>query len=166
MSAADGDFLALRSVGNTDLDPDADGISIGARLFDLQGHPVARRSEAPGRAEPGVAPDLGRGRTIDDDEVKEAVQVEIGKRAAPAFRGAVDTRFARRFPEGAVRLAEQQVVGVALGEILHGLDVALGDKEINETVVVDVIELGVPTGRRQYVIARMGAMSGDSRFVC
>jgi hypothetical protein len=48
--------------------------------------------------------------------------------------------------ERAVRLAEQEVARILRGEIGHGLDVAFGDEQVDEAVVVHVLEIRVPSG--------------------
>jgi hypothetical protein len=88
--------------------------------------------------------------------------------AAPRPRCVVeDAGLVGRLFERPVGLAEEQVVRVLLGEVRLGADVALGDEQVDEAVVVDVLELGVPGGRGQHVAAgeRLGrgdaALEGD-----
>ena len=58
--------------------------------------------------------------------------------------------------EGLVPLAEQQVVGIVGGKIRHGLDIALGDEQVEQAVIVEVGELAVPAGRGPHVAAGIG----------
>ena len=97
---------------------------------------------------------------VDDDEVEQPVEVEIDDGAAPAPLEADDPRLLGTLDERAVGLAEQQVVGVTHRVVLLGLDVALGDEQVEEPVVVDVGELGVPGRGRQHVAAGERAMGG------
>ena len=64
------------------------------------------------------------------------------------------------FDERAVGLADQQVARVTSGVVRLGVDVALGDEQVDEAVVVDVLELGVPRGRGQ---RRRRPHTGDVR---
>ena len=102
-----------------------------------------------------VAPEFGRFASVDDDEVDAAVEIEIGKRRAARGLDAGDPGRVALFDESAVGLLHQQVVGVGHGEIRHLVDIALGDEQVDEAVIVDILELGMPAGlglapRRRY----------------
>jgi hypothetical protein len=58
--------------------------------------------------------------------------------------------------------SDQQVARVPRGEVLLGLDVALGDEQIDDPVVVDVLELGMPCRRGQGIAARVGTRRGHA----
>jgi hypothetical protein len=95
------------------------------------------------------------------------VQVEVGH-GGPATTGVVeDAGLVGLLLECPVELAQQEVVRVLLIEVGLGVDVALGNEEIDEAVVVDVHRLGMPGSRPKHVSAdeRLGcghaALEGD-----
>ena len=91
------------------------------------------------------------------------VEVEVDERGAPRPLEADDARRLRAFDERAVGVADQEVVRVAGGVVGLRLDVALADEQVEEAVVVDVLELGVPRRRREHVATRERAVGGDAR---
>ena len=44
----------------------------------------------------------------------------------------------------------------------HRFDIALGDEQVGESVVVDVLELGVPAGRRHHIVPDEGSVRGHA----
>ena len=140
--------------------PMASTLGAGWRRRTAAHEPIgAGRSPSP-RAD--VAPELGRRGAVDDDEVEQPVEVEVddGRAARPLV--AHDPRRLGALHERAVGLPDQQVVRIAGGVPLLGLDVALGDEQVGHAVVVDVGELVVPRRRRQDVAAGERAVGRDA----
>ena len=98
---------------------------------------------------------------VDDDEVEQPIEVEVDERRAACPLVADDAGRLGTFDERAVGLPDEQVAGVACGVAGLVLDIALGDEQIGEGVVVDVGELGVPGGGREHVAAGVRAVGGD-----
>ena len=67
----------------------------------------------------------------------------------------------RPFDERAVGLADQQVARIAGRVAGLRVDVALADEQVDEAVVVDVLELRVPGGRREHVPTHERALRRD-----
>ena len=59
-------------------------------------------------------------------------------------------------------LSDQQVARVLRREVRLRLDVALGDEQVDEPVVVDVLELGMPCRRGQGIAARVRTRRGHA----
>ena len=57
---------------------------------------------------------------------------------------------------------QEELAGVLHGVVGHGLDVALGHVQVQEAVVVDVVELGVPGRGGQTLAARGGLGRADA----
>ena len=60
-----------------DRGPRADGIDVRHRLVEIDREPVAHRCRARGIADPDIAPQCGAALAVDDDEVQQAVEVEV-----------------------------------------------------------------------------------------
>src|SRR5690606_38858077 len=134
--------LSFHEMGTEpDLDPGTDRIGVGAVLSQRHSEPAAGLSS-------DVVPYPGGPSSIHDHDVQAAVAVEVDHGTASAAFHVQEPRLGGRLDEGAVGLAEKEVVGVAGGGLRHLLYVALGDEEVHEAVVVDVLELGMPGGRR------------------
>ena len=132
--------------------------------FDLE--PVAERLvAAPGRLGAEIAEEAHRRLAVDHDEVEHAVHVEVDRRAAAALARQRDAGGLADLGEGLVPLAEQQVVGIVGGEIGHRFDIALGDEQVEQAVIVEVGKLAVPAGRRPHVAAGIGARRGDAHGI-
>ena len=159
---ADRDLVDGGAVVDAGLHPGADGVRVGRRLTQAQRRPGAHRRRPFGIAGADVAPELGGCRTVDDDEVEQAVEVEVDDGGAARPLVPHDPGLGGCLHERAVTPAEQQVVGIAGRVTDLGLDVALGDEQVGQAVVVDVGELVVPRRRRQHVAADEGAVGGDS----
>ena len=84
--------------------------------------------------------------------------------SAAAAGGAVigDAGLVAGLDELAVRRLQQQVVRVLRGEVRHLVDVALGDEQVDEAVIVHVVELGMPGGAGPKVVAGIGAVRGHA----
>ena len=71
------------------------------------------------------------------------------------------------FGEFAVPPADQQIVRVDRGEVLHLLHIALGEEEIQQPVIVEIGKLGMPAGGRFQVgafirpVCRRATVIGD-----
>ena len=66
--------------------------------------------------------------------------------------------------ERTVGLTEEQIVGVSHRVVRLRFDIALGDEEVQKTVVVDISELGVPRRRRQDVVARVWSVGSGAEL--
>jgi hypothetical protein len=64
--------------------------------------------------------------------------------------------------ECAVGKLQEQIVGIPDGEVGHLPHIALGDEEIDEAVIIDVLELRVPGRAGQDLAARIGAVGGHA----
>ena len=146
------------------LHPRPDGVDVRRRLAETNCDPCAHRLRVVGAASTDVAPQRHRLDAVDDDKVEQAVEVEIDDGTAPPPLEADDPRLLSTLDERAVRLAEQEIVGVTHRVVLLGLDVALDDEQVEEPVVVDVPELGVPGRGREHVSAGERAMGGGPTF--
>ena len=61
-------------------------------------------------------------------------------------------------------VTQQQVVRIKCCEVRHLFDIALGDKQVEQTVVVYVIEFCMPAGRRFKVITDIRSVCGCTFF--
>src|SRR3954469_21758572 len=161
VAAADRDLPPLDQVADPDHDGGADRVHVRGRRPKAHGQPVAGiarggdspaggvRAPARGRGSdgPGVPPDPHRRSVERFDEVEAAVEVEVGDGgAAPAIE-VEDPGLVGHLDERAIGLAEKQVARVASGVGRVRADVALRDEEVDEAVVIDILEGGMP-GRR------------------
>ena len=160
--AADGHLVLLGSVADSHLDPRADGVDVGRRLTEPDSDPVAHRRRRVSGAGADVAPHRHRLDAVDDDEIEQPVEVEVDEGGAAGPVVADDPGVLGALDEGAVGLPDQQVARITRGVALLGLDVALGDEQVGERVVVDIGELGVPGGGRQDVTAGVGPGGGGA----
>ena len=159
MAAADGQLTPPRRAARPELDDRADRVDVRRRLPDPERDPVGRALVAAlDRAD--VAPQAHRRAVRRLDKVESAVDVEVDERRPAAAVEAHDPRDVGDLAERAFRLAEQEVARVLHGEVGHVDHVALRDVQVDEAVVVDVVELGVPGRRRQVRIAS-GERLGD-----
>ena len=110
----------------------------------------------------GIAPELRRGIAVDDHHVDQPVEVEIGERRTPRLLDAGDAGLVAGFRELAVALLQQQVVGILHREVGHVPDIALGDEQIDEAVIVHVLELRMPGRAGLQVFADIGPVRGDA----
>ena len=133
-------------VAKPQLDPRANGVPIGTRLSELDCDPIAHRSRLRRYAQPDVAQQHDVLSAVHLDQVEHPVEVEIRKRGTPGTGEAEKAGGFCTFGEGSVLVAQEQVIRVIRRRLDHGLDVAFGNEEVDEPVVVDVLELGVPGG--------------------
>ena len=110
----------------------------------------------------GVAPQLCAFPTVHDDQIQQAVQIEIRQSRAAGRGETGDACRLARFLELAVAGLQQQIVGVLHRKVRHLRDIALGDEQIHQAVIVDVFELRVPGRAGVPIAARVGAMRGDA----
>ena len=136
--------------------------TLGAGCSQAHGEPVPGRNGTVGVAPPDVPPHLHGLAPVHHDEVEHPVQVEIDHSGAAGPFEADDAGILSRLRERAVGAAEEEVAGVAAGVVDLGFDVALRHEQIDESVVVDVLELGVPRGRREHVTAHGGPLRGHA----
>ena len=162
VTAADGHLVDRRAIADARLDPRPDGVDVGSRLEQAHGDPRSHRLRTGGVAAAGVPPHRHRRGPVDHHEIEQAVEVEIDEGGATCTVVADDPGVLGALGERAVGLADEQVAGVARGVSLLGLDVALGDEQVREAVVVDVGELGVPGRRRQHVAAGERSVGGGA----
>ena len=147
-SAPDG-----RCVADLDLDPGADRVAVRAQLGEADGQPV------PGRGAIGAAPStpvLRQSRTGASKNTSTRSGRPSRLKSARARRDRGRSRRCRppaRLAECAIGLAEKEVGRVSCRVVGLLIDVALRHEEVHEPIVVDVLELGVPGGRRQRVPA-------------
>ena len=134
----------------------------GAGLLKPQRDPVALLPRLLGVTPPDVAPQLDVLAPVDHDEVEHAVEVQVDERGATTTLESDDASGLRPLDERAVGTTQQEVVRIAMGVVDLGLDVPLGDEQVDEAVVVDVRELGVPRGRWQHVAARVRPLGRDA----
>src|SRR5512145_2093230 len=148
MASPDGDLRLEDPVADADLDPGADGVDVGRRLAEVEGYPVAHRPRAGFVAPAHVSPEPDVLPSGDLDQVEHPVEVEVGQ-CGPSRSGEVhDPGLRRRLGEGPVRVAQQQVAGVSYRIAGLLLDIPLRHEQIDQGVVVDVGELGMPGRRR------------------
>ena len=69
---------------------------------------------------------------VDDDEIEQPVEVEVDESGAAGPVVADDAGVLGALDERAVGLADQQVARITRGVALLGLDVALGDEQVEE----------------------------------
>ena len=139
-------------VAHLDLEPGADRVPVRAGLGQAEGQPMpGRRRRSPGPVDAGVPPEPDRRVEEGLDEVGQAVEVEVGEGGAPAALVVEDAGGLGHLGVRAVGLAEEEVRRVAARVVGLLVDVALRDEEVDQPVVVDVLELRVPGGRRQRV---------------
>ena len=115
-----------------ELDPGADRVAVRTGLAEPDRRPLAERRRRLGRAGADVAPELHVLAPLHLDEVEQAVEVEVHERRAAALREVDDPGVLGALDERAVGLPEQEVVGVLRRVLVHRLDVALGDVEVDE----------------------------------
>jgi hypothetical protein len=162
VTAADGPLAHRRRISDANLDPRSDGIAVRTGLPEREIEPVTHRHRPRRVAGPDVPPELDGRPQVQLDQVEEAVAVEVGQRRAATGSKIDDAGLLRALDERPVRLTDEQVAripGRVLGDLL---DVALRDVEVDEAVVVDVLELRVPGGRRPRVAARERHMGEDA----
>ena len=150
---ADRQLMPDGDVADPHVDPRADRVAVRARLLDLEHEPMAHRGRRVGRPCSDISPDDGIGSVVDLDEVEQAVEVEVGQRRAAPPIESQDAGPIGRLDEGPVRLAEEQVAWIALGVVGLRAHVPLRDEQVDEAVVVDIGELGVPRRRGQARVA-------------
>ena len=165
MATANRQLLANHALAEVDLDPGADGVDVAAALAQAQLQPVAHRQRLVGRAGTDVAPQLGLVPAVDDDHVQQAVAVQVNQHAAAAAPNAGDAGLLPDLDKAAVGLLQQQVVRVQHREVGHGRHIALDDEQVHQAVVVHVLELRMPGGRRVHVSAHIGPVRGDAALV-
>ena len=156
VAAADGDLAAHHRRAAAHLDPGADRIAVGARLLQLDLDPVAGvRCWCCARA-CAFSQRLTTTRSSRPSRLKSvsAAPRELAKLAMPAL-----SPTSWNLPSAAL---QQQIVGVLGGEVRHLGDIALGDEQVDQAVIVHVLELGVPGGARPDVAAGVGALRGDA----
>ena len=144
MATADGHLASPRVLADPCLHPRANGIDVRSRLPQPDRDPPAHRLRLAGLAAANVAPQLDRLNAVDHDEVEQPIEVEVDQRATARPLVAEDPGSFGSLDKRAVSLADQQVARITGGVPLLGLDVALGDEQVAEPVVVHVGELGMP----------------------
>ena len=162
VAAADGNGARHGVVAGLDRDARADGVAVGVGLSELDLQPVAERHVPPSGAGAEIAEEADRRLAVDHDEVEHAVEIEVDERGAASALRRGDAGLSADLGEGPVPPAEEQVVGIVGGELRHRLDVALGDEEIEQAVIVHVGELAVPAGRGAEVAAGIGPRRGHA----
>ena len=120
---------------------------LGPSLRRRTREPVAHRLRLSASPAPTLRHSGTFSRAVHLDQVEQAVEVEVDQRRPAAARRVDDAGCLGALDERAVGLAEKQVARVLRGVVGHRLDVALGDEQVHEAVVVDVLELGMPGGR-------------------
>lgn len=66
------------------------------------------------------------------------------------------------FLEGAVPLADQQIVGIDGCEVRHGFHIALRDEQVGQAVIVEIGKLSMPAGRGFQVVSLIGTVGGGT----
>ena len=159
VTAADRELTADDAFADADLHPGPDRVNVRWVLRDAERDPVAHRARPRGIARSDVSPQPHRRAVVDLDEVEQPIEVEIGERCPSSSIEAQDAGGIGGLVERPIRLPEEKIARVPLRVLGLRGDVAFGDEEIDETVVVDVRELVVP-GRGRPGIATGERLGG------
>ena len=165
MPATDGQLALLDRRTDAGLEPAPDRVPVRARLH-------ADAAPSSGRAawslDPATTPMFrqirSRFRQVHLDEVEPAVEIEVRQRRPTPAIEVDDARRLGALDERPVGLADQQIAGVAHGEVRLAHHVPLGHEQVDEAVVVHVVELGVPRRRGQVVSPTNGRAALTLRF--
>ena len=160
--APDRDLAGDRAVANLYVDPSTDRVDVRRRLVQTNIDPIAGNRRVKGVATPHVSPHRRTRLAVHDDEIEHPIEVEIDERRPAGAVVADDSGRLRAFHERAVGLTDHQIARISFGEVRLCLDVSLGHEQVDEAVVVDVGELGVPGCRRQHVAAGERTLRGDA----
>ena len=148
MAPTERDFLLLDAIPCPHLHLCADGIAIGPFLRQVHPNPMPRRRGH-------VLVQFQRRASVDDHQIEQPVTVEIGQLRTAGSRGGGCPGLHAALDEPAITRAHQQIVRIAHGHSRHLVDIALGDEQIAQTIVIRVAELRMPARRWSAIVADM-----------
>ncbi len=138
-----------RAVPDLHADLGANGVSIDAAILpDIHRQPVSKWPGAFGIAATNVPKQTDRSGPVDHDQIQKAVHIQVGKARTATTPIEGETGARADFGEFLIPLAEQKVVRVIGREIGHGFNVALGNEQVPERIVVHILEFRMPARRR------------------
>ena len=160
--AADGDLTADGALAHPHLDPRTDGVDVRRRLSEPDRDPVAHRRRslgvAVGRRCATASRSTRRLTTTRSSIPSRLRSTSAAPRAGRSRRCPPPPRPSTNVPS-AWPISRLLGSRVALPDLR--VDVALADEQVDEAVVVDVLELRVPGGRREHVPTHERALRGD-----
>ena len=149
------------------LDPGSDSVGIDIRLLEVDSEPVSHRRRIGGVAQTDGHPDVHVLNSIHFDEVELPVEVQINEGSTSAPVEMDDARVHGTFNKRAVRLTEEEVVGVFSCVFRHRVDITFGDEQVDEPIVVDILKLRVPAGGRHGVVpADEPLLKAQAQLIC
>ena len=151
MAATYGDFPRDHTGTCIKLDPRANRVAVCARLLQVD-------SQVSTRSSGHVLPNLNRRAAIDDGQIQQTVLVQINQCSTASAMRRRNASSVAGFCPIALTFSDQQRIRIQHRVSGHLFDVALGNKDVVQSVVLNVTKRRVPSGRGTAIFARVGPL--------